>query len=551
MATIMTICYDVRTLAKSTVPFTFAAALRHRSSAILPAVDADETPTAARWLLLVPPTEIDARMSLGDSIRSGVRWLAFGNVGGQVLQFAFGVALARLLVPADFGLLVTVQVFTGIAGLFMSGGMGQALVRTQEVRRRDFDAVFTVQFVIGVFTYLAFFVAAPWVAKSFSEPLYAPLLRISALSFVLRPLLNIRNSWLHREMRFRARTVVGLVSALLTGCTSVAMALADMGVFALVLSGFVGSLFTVFALDRITPLRPRLVYDRDAVRRLGSYGAKVTANDLAWYASKQTPNLVISHLAGPAAVGLFNKAESTALLPFSTLSSSVYQPVLRAMAKVQDNTDQTKYLFYRTMTLLMVYTLPLYLGLAWMAEPFLLAIYGEKWLPAAEALRILAVGASLHCITQPAGAVLAAQNRLGREIVVHVTVSLVLLVGCTIGLRWGLVGAAWAWLAALVLSAAWLYRLATACFPTARGELWRAARAPLALNALLLASLAVGHAALPATWRNHHPFAYMFLLAGWGGGVYLLAFLYGPATTLRSEARRWRRHLPCHLKEET
>ena len=60
-------------------------------------------------------------MSLGESIRSGAKWLTLGKLSGQVLQFVFGVVLARLLVPADFGMLVTIQVFTGIAG-YIAGG---------------------------------------------------------------------------------------------------------------------------------------------------------------------------------------------------------------------------------------------------------------------------------------------------------------------------------------------------------------------------------------------------------------------------------------------
>ena len=64
-------------------------------------------------------------MSLGESIRDGAKWLLGGNVAGQVLQFAFGVVLARLLVPADFGVLVTVQIFTGLAAFIAGGGTGQ------------------------------------------------------------------------------------------------------------------------------------------------------------------------------------------------------------------------------------------------------------------------------------------------------------------------------------------------------------------------------------------------------------------------------------------
>lgn len=480
-------------------------------------------------------------MILGDAIRSGVRWLVFGNVGGQVLQFAFGVALARILVPADFGLLVTTQVFTGMAGLFMSGGMGQALLRSKEASPRDFDAVFTAQLAVGVLTYLVFFASAPLVAKSFNDPLYEPLLRISALSFVVRPMLNTRNIWLHREMQFQSRTVIGLLAGIISGVASVAMALTGMGVFALVLSGFVGSLFTLVALDRFTPRCPRFALDYDAWRRLGSYGAKVTVNDLAWYASKQTPNVIISHLAGPAAVGLFNKAESTAMLPFSTLSTSVYDAVLRAMAKVQDNADQTKYLFFRTITLLMVYTLPFYIGIAWIAEPFIRVVYGEKWLPVVEPLQIMAMTGLLYCVEHPCGAVLAAQNRVGREVFVHLFVVIALGLGLIVGYEWGLSGAAWTVLVVVGLKTPIMYRLAVQCFPHSLRDVLAAVVPGIRLNAILVASLMLADWLLPDAWQRLHPVLYMTTVATWAATVYLVCFLAWPVPSLRSEAMRVRK----------
>ncbi|MBP6726161.1 MAG: oligosaccharide flippase family protein, partial [Thauera sp.] len=68
-------------------------------------------------------------MSTSNSIRGGIKWLLTGSLGGQILQFAFGIALARLLVPEDFGFIVTIQIFTGFVGLVSGGGMGQALVQ--------------------------------------------------------------------------------------------------------------------------------------------------------------------------------------------------------------------------------------------------------------------------------------------------------------------------------------------------------------------------------------------------------------------------------------
>src|SRR5579872_4965554 len=142
-------------------------------------------------------------MSLGESIRHGAKWLLGGNVASQALQFAFGVVLARLLVPADFGTLVTVQIFTGLAGFVSGGGMGQALIRAKEAKREDFQVVFTVQLALGLLVYVVFFIMAPAFAHWYDNPLYKDLFRVSAITFLLRPFSNMPNAWLTREMRFK------------------------------------------------------------------------------------------------------------------------------------------------------------------------------------------------------------------------------------------------------------------------------------------------------------------------------------------------------------
>lgn len=96
-------------------------------------------------------------MSLGQSIRKGTKWLLVGNTVDRVMDFAFGVILARLLVPADFGMLVTIQVFTGFVGMITSGGMGQSLIRAKEATEEDFNAILTVQLLVGILVYLVFF----------------------------------------------------------------------------------------------------------------------------------------------------------------------------------------------------------------------------------------------------------------------------------------------------------------------------------------------------------------------------------------------------------
>lgn len=190
-------------------------------------------------------------MAATPSFRHSVGWLFLGNTSIQILTFAFGIVLARLLAPAEFGMLVTIQVFTGLAGFVSGGGMGQALVRSKDATRSDYDVVFTLQIMIGVLIYAMFYMAAPWFARWYDTPLYEQLLRVSALTFITRPLVNLPNSILHREMRFKAQTVARVLTLLVSSGTSIGLAWGGWGVWSLVLGGLAGSFVNALALSVI------------------------------------------------------------------------------------------------------------------------------------------------------------------------------------------------------------------------------------------------------------------------------------------------------------
>ncbi len=479
-------------------------------------------------------------MDLGQSIRKGVKWLIIGNTGQRFLEFAFGVVMARLLVPADFGLIVTIQAFTGFVGMLTTGGMGQALIRAKTVEMEDFNAVFTLQFGLGLLVYLGFFLAAPGFADFFGEPIYKDLMRVSALTFLLRPFTYMHSSWLNREMDFKTRTLIGMTTLVVTGVSSIVMALLGWGVWSLVLSGLVGGLLRNVLLARATPLKLRPNFDMSIMRRHGSYGSKIVANDVLSHFRREGVKLMLSKLAGPAFLGLFNKADSLHRLPYWTLAQPVAQPLFRAMAKVQDDLDQTKYMYYRVVTLLMVYVLPFFIGLLWVAQPFIDVVYGEKWTAAGKPLAIMSLSGFFYIISRPCGVVLMAQNRLNQEMVAQIGILAFTLAACAYGLNWGLEGASWGFVLSQVFAAFWLYTLVYQTLPTRLIDLGRAILPGSILNSLLAVVLAITDH-LSGYLVETKPALYMLLMICSGGLFYLLAFFLLPFSSLQTEVARWNR----------
>ena len=481
-------------------------------------------------------------MTLAEKMRRGALWLSASQILSRVTEFAFGVVLARLLAPEDFGLLVTVQVFTGVAGFFAAGGMAQALVQKTEVTKRDLQTVFTVQLLICSLIYLLFFSISPFFAEWYGRPIYHDLLRVSTISFLLRPFLLVPRALLQREMRFKANGLLQVCGLGISGTSSILLALHHHGVWSLVLGSLVGTACLIVPTCIVARWMPRPRLSLAGLGEIGAYGIKASLNDFVDYLRAQIPNFLVSATQGPAMVGLFNKAESLNSIPLQLISGSIYAPVFRALSQLQDNLEKSKYLYLKSLTLAVTYCLPVYVALWWLAEPFMRVVYGEKWVPSAEPLRILSLSGLFWIITNQSGALIAAQNRLGKELMINIQGVFLLFVAVAWGLPHGLKGVAYGMLAVGIIYSLRIVYLANATLGSGLSDVMRALWPPLVLNGALAGILYVTD--LACRWAGYSdPLLYLLAMGGLGAFTYLVLFITVPFSGLMAEAARWKQIL--------
>jgi O-antigen/teichoic acid export membrane protein len=486
-------------------------------------------------------------MTVGAKIRSGALWMFMGKSGSQILNFAFGVVLARLLAPEVFGTLLTIQVFTGVASFIAGGGMGQALVRAKDTTRADYNILFTLQLIIGCIIYAVFFLTAPLIAAAYNTPIYADMIRVMALSFIFRPFANVPASILQREMRFKGMTVVGLASLIVSSSATIAFAYHGFGVWALIFGGLISPFVTIPSYSMLAKWRPGFSLKLHRAREIARYGMWVSVTDVLVYLRGRVSAFIMSFTLGPAAVGLYNKGESLAGMPNGFITASVYQVLLRALAVEQDDLDKCRYLFFRSIALVAVYATPFYVGLLWIAEPLVRGLYGEKWVAAAAPLFILVFAWPFWLVDMLSGAVLAAFAWLHRETVVQVFTLIVTCLLILVGLEYGIKGVAWALVISAGFAAVYMYHLATTCLRAHKTDLLHALIPAALLNTILAAGLSIVDATLPMKLHGHD-LIYVLVMGLAGGIIYLLSFLFLPIGALQTERNRWKIKLISILK---
>lgn len=122
---------------------------------------------------------------LKNKMLSGAIWQSMDRLGLQGFNFILQIILARLLLPADFGIVVLLDVFIQIAWCFIDSGLGASMVQCREAEEKDFSGIYWLSQGIAVVCYMLLFFAAPWIAEFYRRPPLSTMLRVTALSLFL------------------------------------------------------------------------------------------------------------------------------------------------------------------------------------------------------------------------------------------------------------------------------------------------------------------------------------------------------------------------------
>src|SRR3712207_3088025 len=110
------------------------------------------------------PAPVTAPEGLAHRAGRAARWPLLSGVLQGGLQFAVGVALARLLAPDDFGIAALASVVVGLAALLLDLGIGSAVIQRRELSERHIRAAFTLGMALGTAVMALLWVLAPAIA---------------------------------------------------------------------------------------------------------------------------------------------------------------------------------------------------------------------------------------------------------------------------------------------------------------------------------------------------------------------------------------------------
>lgn len=430
-------------------------------------------------------------MTVQKAAKAGA-WSALDVVLRQAVNFIVLMVMARLLTPADFGIVALVSFFAGISIVFVQGGLSQALIQRQQTSREEESAVFWWNLGgSGLFAALLMLVS-PAVARFYGHPVLQPLMMVAAAQILFAALGAVQTALLTRALRFDLLTISGAVASAASGAIGIAAALAGYGLWALAFQLASMALVSSLVLWMVCKWRPVLHMRFATIRELFGFGIYLSLSSALDVLYTQGFALIIGKLHGVADLGLYNRAYSTQALPSNILSSMVARTAFPLFATRSGDEAALRRGVRMANSLAMILTLPAMLGLAILSDLVIVSLFGEQWRPAAPILAILAIAGILVPVHVINLQVLLARAQSRRFFQLELIKKAGGLLFVVVGSWFGIVGLAWSIVLFSVVAVpinAWPVRASIGYGPSA--QLWdlRGLLVPAAAMCALLIAL--------------------------------------------------------------
>jgi O-antigen/teichoic acid export membrane protein len=426
-----------------------------------------------------------------DRVRGAVMWRSGSQIVAQLVTWTATFLVIRLLAPSDYGLFAMTQAILVFLTLMSGHGFANALVRRETISPNEIRQVFGMLLILNLGLACVQLALAPLAAAYFRQPLVAQLLTVQALLYVATPFIALPQALLARRLNFKRQAQVHLLAASLGAGTALACASAGWGVWTLVAAPLV--LFWTQAIGLTWAARSLVApsFRFAGAGHLFRYGGAMLAVQFFWFLQSQSDIFIAGRLVDPHRLGLY----TTALFLTQIFAAKFVPPLndvaFAAYSQIKDRPGAVADAFLKGVRLILLIALPFYFGLAVTAEPLVRTVLGPKWVETIPLVRLLAWAMpfmTLQILFQPATNALG-QARIALRIAMAGAVILPLCF--LVGVQYGIIGLAWAWLIGFPLYTAVTVFTALPVIGASAAGLGRAV-APALLAASAMAAAVLG-----------------------------------------------------------
>ncbi len=382
-----------------------------------------------------------ASASIRERTLIGAGWLILWRVVTRILGFASTLVLARVLVPADFGLVAIASTYVAAFDALSIFGLQDAIIRSVESDRGLLDTAYTLTVARGIVNALLVAATAPWAAHFFSEPRLTAVVLTLAIFPLIEGTENIGIVEFRRDFRFEKEFQLFLLPRLLSVATTIAAALLLRSYWALVIGMLALRGLRWVLTYAMHPYRPR--FSLAAWRRLISFSFWTWAVTIADFGRERGWMIVLGRFLDTFQVGVFMVASEIGLLPISEIVSPACRALFSGFTAARNEAGSFGYAFRRTVGVIAVPILPAAIGMSALASYVVDFALGPAWSSAVFVIALVAASAPLALATNIGITAMIVSGHIRNNFHIAAVFAVLGVAGCAVSaLYWGLHGVA-------------------------------------------------------------------------------------------------------------
>ena len=331
----------------------------------------------------------DSSQPLKERTEKSLFWSMLNNGTLQLLNILFGVVLARLLTPGDYGIVGVLTIFTLIAGNLQSSGFTQALINLKPPKPEDYNSVFWFNVIVSVVLYTILWFCAPLIAAFFHQPVLVDVSRFVFLAFLISSLGIAHAAYMSKNMMNREIAIINLIALLCSGATGIILAFNGYAYWSLAWQQVI--YITVLNIGRyyFVKWRPIFKIDFGPVKRMFGFAVNILFTNIINTLSGQILTFIFGRFFPITQVGNFTQANKWNTQANTFVSGTLTQVVQTVLVSVNDDKERQKRVFRKMIRFTAFVAFPVMLGLALVANEFVIVVLGNKWLDCIPLLQVL------------------------------------------------------------------------------------------------------------------------------------------------------------------
>lgn len=350
-------------------------------------------------------------MSLRSDIISASKWSILAEVVTKAITPVVFLILARILSPADFGVVAIPTIIISFSQIFWDAGLSKALIQRQDHSEAFADIVFWTNALLGIIVYLLLFSGAGFIAEWFNDPRVKLVVQIQGIQIVITALGSVQTALFQRNLNFKPIFKVRLLTTAVPAILSIPLALAGLRYWALVAGSLAGSFIQLLLLWNLSNWRPRFSYDLRQLKQMLGFSIWISLESLLAWLYLWIDSVIVGAYLTSADLGLYRTGNLLVTSIFGMCIAPLAPVLYSSFSKLQSQKHKLDQALANSTIIISMISIPLGTGLFLTRNLLEFVVFSSQWSGIATVIGLIGL---LNGVTWINGPQIQAFRAIGR-----------------------------------------------------------------------------------------------------------------------------------------